>query len=93
MEESTRVFAKSAKDQKEKLNVYVWDMDETIILLKSLLDGTYAKAFGGSKDVKRGEELGKMWEKEILDLCDHFFFYEQVRSRFHPIIISNNSIL
>lgn len=79
-EETTKGFAKSSKDQ--KLNVYVWDMDETIILLKSLLNGTYGEAFCGSKDIKRGEELGKIWEKQILDLCDHHFFYEQVRLRF-----------
>lgn len=84
-EQSSKGFAKGTKDQ--KLNVYVWDMDETIILLKSLLDGTYAEAFCGSKDVKRGEELGKSWEKQILDLCDHHFFYEQVRLRFHSIIM------
>ncbi|KAA0053053.1 eyes absent-like protein 2 [Cucumis melo var. makuwa] len=89
-EQSTKGFAKSTKDQKEKLNVYVWDMDETIILLKSLLDGTYAKAFGGSKDVKRGEELGKMWEKEILDLCDHFFFYEQIENYNQPFLDALN---
>lgn len=84
-DQSSKGIAKSTKDQ--KLNVYVWDMDETIILLKSLLNGTYAEALGGSKDVKKGKELGKMWEKQILDLCDHHFFYEQVRLRFHSIIM------
>lgn len=86
-EQSTKGFAKNTKDK--KLNVYVWDMDETIILLKSLLNGTYAEAFCGSKDVKKGEELGKIWEKQILDLCDHHFYYEQVRLRFHQIIMFN----
>lgn len=83
-EETTKGFAKSSKDQ--KLNVYVWDMDETIILLKSLLNGTYAEAFCGSKDIKRGEELGKIWEKQILDLCDHHFFYEQIENYNQPFI-------
>lgn len=83
-EETTKGFAKSTKDQ--KLNVYVWDMDETIILLKSLLNGTYAEAFCGSKDIKRGEELGKIWEKQILDLCDHHFFYEQIENYNQPFI-------
>lgn len=83
-EQSSKGFAKGTKDQ--KLNVYVWDMDETIILLKSLLDGTYAEAFCGSKDVKRGEELGKSWEKQILDLCDHHFFYEQIENYNQPFL-------
>lgn len=60
------------------VNVYVWDMDETLILLRSLLNGTYAESFNGSKDVKRGVEIGRMWEKHILKICDDFFFYEQV---------------
>lgn len=62
----------------EKLNVYIWDMDETLILLKTLLDGTYAKSFNGLKDIKQGIEIGKMWEKLILQVCDEYFFYEQV---------------
>lgn len=66
------------KATNEKLNVYIWDMDETIILLKSLLNGTYAMAFNGSKDVQKGIEIGKRWETRILQACDEFFFYEQV---------------
>ncbi|XP_022145451.1 eyes absent homolog 2 [Momordica charantia] len=83
-DQSSKGIAKSTKDQ--KLNVYVWDMDETIILLKSLLNGTYAEALGGSKDVKKGKELGKMWEKQILDLCDHHFFYEQIENYNQPFL-------
>ncbi|XP_040987516.1 eyes absent homolog isoform X2 [Juglans microcarpa x Juglans regia] len=60
-----------------RLDVYIWDMDETLILLKSLLNGMYAEAFNGLKDAQKGVEIGKMWEKHILDLCDSHFFYEQ----------------
>lgn len=67
----------------QKIYVYIWDMDETLILLKSLLNGTYAETFNGLKDVKEGVELGKMWENYILDLCDSHFFYEQVSLNFH----------
>lgn len=59
-------------------NVYIWDMDETLILLKSLLNGTYAETFNGLKDVQKGVEIGKMWEKYILQVADDIFFYEQV---------------
>lgn len=59
-------------------NVYIWDMDETLILLKSLLNGSYAEAFAGLKDAQKGVEIGKMWEKHILQISDDFFFYEQV---------------
>jgi eyes absent family protein 2 len=47
-------------------------------LLKSLLNGTYAQGFNGLKDVQKGIEIGKMWEKHILQICDDLFFYEQV---------------
>ncbi|XP_062073663.1 eyes absent homolog isoform X1 [Humulus lupulus] len=69
-----------------KLTVYVWDMDETLILLKSLLNGTYAEAFNGVKNVQEGVEIGKMWEKHILDLCDNYFFYEQIENYNKPFL-------
>ncbi|CAN6807511.1 unnamed protein product [Brassica oleracea] len=70
------------------VNVYIWDMDETLILLRSLLNGTYAESFNGSKDVKRGVEIGEMWEKHILKICDDCFFYEQVEDCNEPFIDS-----
>ncbi|KAM7254278.1 hypothetical protein ACFE04_031960 [Oxalis oulophora] len=69
-------------------NVYIWDMDETLILLKSLIHGTYAKAFNGSKDPKKGEHIGKLWEDHILQLCDHFFFYEHIENCTQPFLDS-----
>lgn len=62
-----------------RLDVYVWDMDETLVLLNSLLKSSYAEAFNGLKDVQKGVELGRMWENLILQLCDDYFFYEQVK--------------
>ncbi|KAK4364610.1 hypothetical protein RND71_015968 [Anisodus tanguticus] len=64
----------------QKMNVYIWDMDETLILLKSIINGTYAEAFNGSKNVQSGVEIGKMWENHILQICDDHFFYEQVEN-------------
>lgn len=64
----------------EKMNVFIWDMDETLILLKSLINGTYAEAFNGLKNVHNGREIGKIWENQILQICDDYFFYEQVGS-------------
>jgi hypothetical protein len=58
--------------------VYVWDMDETLILLKSLLDGTYANSFRGGKDMRKSVEIGKKWENIILRVCDELFYYEEV---------------
>ncbi|XP_058085930.1 eyes absent homolog isoform X2 [Magnolia sinica] len=71
------IKAKAENVAEQKTNVYIWDMDETLILLKSLLNGTYAASFNGSKDVQKGIEIGKRWENHILQVCDEFFFYEQ----------------
>ncbi|KAL6979841.1 protein-tyrosine-phosphatase [Sarracenia purpurea var. burkii] len=68
------------------LNVYIWDMDETLILLKSLLNGTYAEAFNGLKDVQKGVEIGELWEKHILQVCDDYFFYEQIENCNTPFL-------
>lgn len=70
------------------MNVYIWDMDETLILLKSLLNGSYAESFHGSKDVHKGAEFGKMWENHILQVCDDHFFYEEIESFNHPFLDS-----
>uniref|UniRef100_A0A7N0UZR4 protein-tyrosine-phosphatase n=1 Tax=Kalanchoe fedtschenkoi TaxID=63787 RepID=A0A7N0UZR4_KALFE len=82
MEGGAELLAKGS-GTREKI-VYIWDMDETIILLKSLLNGSYAGGFNGSKDVQQGIELGKMWEKHILQVCDDYFFYEQVENYNSP---------
>ncbi|CAA6669689.1 unnamed protein product [Spirodela intermedia] len=60
-------------------------MDETLILLKSLLEGTYGVAIG-LKDVQKGREIGKHWENRILQVCDDMFFYEQVENYNEPFI-------
>ncbi|XP_057978537.1 eyes absent homolog isoform X2 [Malania oleifera] len=80
--QKTEVSAKKSIDR--KMNVYIWDMDETLVLLKSLLNGTYAEAFNGVKDVQKGVEVGKMWEKHILQVCDDYFFYEQIENYNRP---------
>ncbi|MQL93940.1 hypothetical protein Taro_026590, partial [Colocasia esculenta] len=69
-----------------RINVYIWDMDETLILLKSLLDGTYGGSFRGSKDVQKGKEIGKLWETHILEVCDKYFFYQQIENYNEPFL-------
>lgn len=69
---------KVCKAAVEPMTIYVWDMDETLILLKSLLDGKYAGVFNGMKDARKGVEIGKQWEKHILNICDECFFYKEV---------------
>lgn len=79
MEKSDCSSSASGLVSSEKVRtVYVWDMDETLILLKSLLDGTYANSFHGGKDLKKSVEIGKKWENLILRVCDELFYYEEV---------------
>uniref|UniRef100_A0A4W3JQI4 Eyes absent homolog n=1 Tax=Callorhinchus milii TaxID=7868 RepID=A0A4W3JQI4_CALMI len=53
--------------------VFVWDLDETIIIFHSLLTGSYAQRFG--KDSSSALTLGLQMEEMIFDLADtHLFF-------------------
>jgi hypothetical protein len=63
---------------KQPVKGYKWDMDETLILLKSLLVGSYARDFEGLKDREKSTQTRKRWENLILELCDEYFFYEEV---------------
>lgn len=60
--------------------LFLWDLDETLIIFQTLSNGRYAELFKGSKDPREGSELGRRWEQLILDVCDDYFFYKQVRS-------------
>jgi hypothetical protein len=72
-------------------NVYIWDMDETLILLKSLLDCSYAGSFDVLKDYDKSIEIGKRWENLVLELCDEHLFYEEVCLHQHLNSSSPNS--
>ncbi|XP_035715783.1 eyes absent homolog 2 isoform X2 [Folsomia candida] len=53
--------------------VFIWDLDETLIIFHSLLTGTYAQRF--RKDVPKSINLGVAMEELIYNLADiHFFF-------------------
>ncbi|CAL9769805.1 unnamed protein product [Musa acuminata subsp. burmannicoides] len=77
---------KISEEVAKPMTVYIWDMDETLILLKSLLDGTYAGAFNGLKDRRKGIEIGKLWENHILQVCDDHFYYEEIEDYNEPFL-------
>nr|XP_033770966.1 eyes absent homolog 2 isoform X2 [Geotrypetes seraphini] len=53
--------------------VFVWDLDETIIIFHSLLTGTFATRYG--KDTTTSVRVGLMMEEMIFNLADtHLFF-------------------
>ncbi|KAL8572503.1 hypothetical protein ACOMHN_019542 [Nucella lapillus] len=53
--------------------VFVWDLDETIIIFHSLLTGSYAQRYG--KDTASSVSMGLRMEEMIFSLADtHLFF-------------------
>lgn len=53
--------------------IFIWDLDETIIIFHSLLTGTFASKFG--KDAPNSVSLGLRMEEMIFNLADsHLFF-------------------
>lgn len=82
---TTKKGTKSGKGRGRRLNipspdpenhlerVFVWDLDETIIIFHSLLTGTYASRYG--KNAEHSMSLGLHMEEMIFNLADaHFFF-------------------
>ncbi|WVZ82930.1 hypothetical protein U9M48_030133 [Paspalum notatum var. saurae] len=70
----------------QPINVYIWDMEETLILFMSLLNGSYAWAFDGLKVRCECFEMGKQWENIILELCDDHFFFDEIMNYNEPYL-------
>ncbi|KAH7300508.1 hypothetical protein KP509_24G065900 [Ceratopteris richardii] len=64
--------------------VLVWDLDETLIIFQTLTTGRFAYYFQGAKDSRLAIKLGRRWEKLIIQVCDGYFFYEQVEDFNEP---------
>ncbi|MBN3306277.1 EYA2 protein, partial [Amia calva] len=56
--------------------VFVWDLDETIIIFHSLLTGTFASRFG--KDSAKAVSLGLWMEEMIFNLADSRLFFNDL---------------
>uniref|UniRef100_A0A8D8ZI49 Eyes absent homolog n=2 Tax=Cacopsylla melanoneura TaxID=428564 RepID=A0A8D8ZI49_9HEMI len=56
--------------------VFIWDLDETIIIFHSLLTGSFAARY--SKDVQNVVQLGYRMEELIFSLADTHFFFNDV---------------
>lgn len=68
--------------------VFVWDLDETLIIFRTLSNGRYAECFKGLKDSRHSITLGRRWENLIIQVCDEHFFYEQVEDYNAPTLDS-----
>uniref|UniRef100_A0A3P9LRD4 Eyes absent homolog n=1 Tax=Oryzias latipes TaxID=8090 RepID=A0A3P9LRD4_ORYLA len=70
--------------------VFVWDLDETIIVFHSLLTGSYAQKYG--KDPPMAVTLGLRMEEMIFSLADTHLFFNDLEQTFqikHIIIIDS----
>ncbi|KAJ8259557.1 hypothetical protein GJAV_G00170810 [Gymnothorax javanicus] len=56
--------------------VFVWDLDETIIIFHSLLTGSFATRFG--KDSAKAVSLGLWMEEMIFNLADSRLFFNDL---------------
>jgi hypothetical protein len=74
--------------------MFVWDLDETLIIFQTLSNGRYAELFSGFKDPWEGSVLGRRWEQLILEVCDDYFFYKQVKTFIQPsVVVVQNFLL
>lgn len=58
--------------------VFIWDLDETIIIFHSLITGSFASRF--SKDPIRMNYLATSMEELIFNMADHHFFFNDIES-------------
>lgn len=65
-----------ADNVKTPERVFIWDLDETIIIFHSLLTGSYAKTY--SKDPHQLVQLGYRMEELIFNMADTHFFFNDV---------------
>lgn len=56
--------------------MFIWDLDETIIIFHSLLTGSFASRY--SKDVQSVVQLGYRMEELIFSLADTHLFFNDV---------------
>uniref|UniRef100_A0A8D3E0Y6 Eyes absent homolog n=1 Tax=Scophthalmus maximus TaxID=52904 RepID=A0A8D3E0Y6_SCOMX len=60
----------------ESHTVFIWDLDETIIIFHSLLTGTFSSRFG--KDSSKAVSLGLWMEEMIFNLADSRLFFNDL---------------
>lgn len=58
--------------------VFIWDLDETIIIFHSLITGSFAKRY--SKDPIRMSCLATSMEELIFSVADHHFFFNDIEN-------------
>lgn len=68
----------SGDNSKAPERVFVWDLDETIIIFHSLITGSYANRY--SKDPIHMQILATGMEELIFNMADNHFFFNDIES-------------
>lgn len=68
----------SADNSKPPERVFIWDLDETIIIFHSLITGAYANRY--SKDPMHMQLLGTGMEELIFNMADNHFFFNDIEN-------------
>jgi len=66
-------FEIEKKPTPKKKRVFIWDLDETLIIFQSLLNQSFARKH--SKNASEGRSLGIKMESLIFSVADESFFY------------------
>lgn len=56
--------------------MFIWDLDETIIIFHSLLTGSYATKY--QKDAQNVVQLGFRMEEMVFNMADTHFFFNDI---------------
>lgn len=59
--------------------VFVWDFDETLVPLHSLITGRYAAVTGGGVDAAKAAALGRQLQGLVVQLSDSHLHFKEVR--------------
>lgn len=68
----------NADNSKPPERVFIWDLDETIIIFHSLITGAYANRY--SKDPMHMQLLGTGMEELIFNMADNHFFFNDIEN-------------
>lgn len=59
--------------------VFIWDLDETIIIFHSMITGSFAHCYGKDKQTVLG--VGLKMEEMVFSLADAHFFFNDIEVR------------
>eukprot|EP00457_Paulinella_chromatophora_P005794 gb/GEZN01005811.1/.p1 GENE.gb/GEZN01005811.1/~~gb/GEZN01005811.1/.p1 ORF type:complete len:434 (-),score=45.44 gb/GEZN01005811.1/:316-1617(-) len=90
---SSRPMKRSKKEEwmdcSSRRTVYIWDLDETLIIFQSLLETARASKFEWEQN--EALDIGHSLEELIFDLCDTHMFFKQIQSLEAPHVDSYTS--